>query len=175
MKKLILAMMIFLISLPLMGADATNQTVSYIEDDYTVLYYGTATFGAAGGTDNCYTQLMRIDFLDLTTYPATIQIWCTDVTGTEDVNGFIQFSNTVYDSTFKELGTDTGLDQIQTTVKFDTVGVCLGVKCYGAVYMRLKLDGQAGNPNSTPVNWSILFYKPERYAKTRLASTGDAI
>lgn len=157
------------------AADTTNVAVNKEESPYHVMYYGPATMASDGGTDNCTTQWMRIDFLDLATNPGTIQIWTGDLVGTEDVNGYIEFSNSDTSSRFIALNTDPDLDAIATTVKIDTVVVALGKRCYGAKYMRLKFDGQTGNPHSTVVHWYVTFLKPDRPDVKRRADIGDCL
>ena len=172
MKHFILVIAL-LLAVNLFAADTTNVAVSYIEDDYSLLYYGTATMGVAGGTDNCITQWMRIDGLDLGSNTGTLQIWCTNITGVEDIDGFIQFSNSEDSLSFQSLATDAGLNALGSAVVFDTVGVARGVRLYSAKFCRLFLDGQTSSPNSVEVNWYMSFTKPSRYSKTRLASVGD--
>jgi len=160
----------------LQAADTTNVAVNYVEFDNAVLYYGPTTFGAAAGTDNCYTQAMDISFIDRQAgaqYPG-IQVWFTDGTGTEDANGFVQFSNSVSRAT--AFGTTDGdLDQIQTTVKKDTIGVSEGAfdGLYWSRYMWLKFDGQTGNPNGSVVNWYILIPKAQNAPKRGCAGVKD--
>lgn len=157
------------------AADTTNTVASKYEDDFAVLYYGVANVGVAGGTDKTSTQWMRIDFVDIGNNPGTIQVWCTDITGTEDLNGYIQFSNSTTAATFKELATDTGLDAIAITVKWDTVGVAMGIKTFGARYMRLLFDGQTSSPHDVDINWYVYFNKPAIYAKRRFSSVGNCL
>lgn len=161
-------------SFSLFAADTTNVAVSKDEDDFYVIYYGIATFGSAAGTDNCITQWMRVDFVDWAINPGMLQIWCFDASGTEDVNGYVQFSSSDSATSFKELATDADLDQIQTTVIWDTIGVSMGKCMYGAKYMRLKLDGQTGNPNGTKVNYYIYFQKPATLKKEK-ANVGSCL
>lgn len=178
MKRLILVtlMLMFVSFTFVFAADTSNVVVTPLETNYSVMYYGVATMGVAGGEDNCTTQWMRCDFIDFTNNPGTLQIWCTDITGTENINGYIQFSNSTTATTFKELATDGGLDAIATTVLWDTVGVAMGVKTYGATYMRLKLDGQTSSPHSVEVNWYMLFAKPPtHYGKYKIANVGDTL
>lgn len=163
MKKILVVLMLVLSS-QLFAADTTNCVVNKVETDYFLMYYGPARMGVAGGTDNSTTQWMDISMLDFTNFIGGLQVWCTDITGTEDINGYIQFSNSTTGTTFKELATDAGLDAISTTVLFDTVGVATGKKCFGAKYMRLKFDGQTSSPHQVYVNWYILCPKPD-YAK----------
>jgi len=176
MKRLILVALMLVSFTSAFAADTSNVAVSFNETNYSVMYYGVATMGVAGGTDNCTTQWMRTDFIDFTNNLGTLQIWCTDITGTEDINGYIQFSNSTTGTTFKELATDAGLDAISTTVLWDTVGVATGIKTYGATYMRLKLDGQTSSPHSVEVNWYMLFMKPPtHYGKYKIANVGDTL
>ena len=177
MKKLALVLIVLvLFSYQSFAADTSNVAVSFSETRYSTMYYGVATMGVAGGTDNCTTQWMRADFIDFDYTPGTLQIWCTDITGTEDINGYIQFSNSTTGTTFKELATDAGLDAISTTVLWDTVGVSMGIKTFGATYMRLKLDGQTSSPHSVEVNWYMLFIKPpELFGKYKIANVGDTL
>jgi len=173
MKRLILILGILVFSYPLMAADTTNVAVSFEENEFFIMYYGTAYFKSDAGTDNCITQWMALQGVDFENYVGTLQIYCEDITGTEDVNGYIEFSDTTEADRFKSLATDGDLDQIQTTVVLDTVGLAEGVRCWGAKYMRLKLDGQSGNPHSTPVTWYIFCPKKGAPVGKRTGSVGD--
>jgi len=157
----------------LFAADTTNVVVNYLESDYSILYYGPAKMGKAGGTDNSITQYMNIEGLDFTNGLGHIQIWATDITGTEDYNGYIEFSNSTTGTTFQSLATDGDLDQMTTTVKLDTVGYANGIKTHGAKYMRLKFDGQTGNPHSLVINWYIYLVKPVSVVGKRIAHVGS--
>lgn len=165
MKYLGLMFLVLFCSVQIFAADVTNEAVNIEENKRFLMYYGTATFGAAGGTDDVTTQWMLVDFVDWINSPGTLQVWATDISGTEDYNGYVEFSNTTVGANFFYLTTDSDLDQIGITVKWDTVGVALGKKIYGVKYMRLRFDGQTGNPNSLVVNWYITFVKPDRYSK----------
>lgn len=165
MKCLGLVLLMLFYCVSIFAADTTNTAVNIEETEYFVMYYGTATFGVAGGTDDVTTQWMKVDFIDWINSLGTLQVWATDIAGTEDYNGFIEFSNTTVGANFFYLATDTDLDALAITVKWDTVGVAMAKKIYGVKYMRLRFDGQTGNPNSLVVNWYITFVKPDRHGK----------
>jgi len=176
MKALKLILVFLVISYSsVFAADTTNVVVNFIEQDGWILFYGPATFSqkTSAGTDNSITQWMDISKLDIANNPGEIQLWITNIAGTEDVNGFIQFSNTTTGADFQHLTTDADLDQIQTTVKFDTVGISETIKCNGARYMRLYFDGQTGNPDGASLNWYIFFTKPEKAWNKSIGSVGD--
>lgn len=171
----IIMVMLLVLGIPQTGtaADTTNCAVSYYEGDTWIVYYGTVTFGSAGGTDNAYSQAMSIaDVSNVADQYAYIQIWFTDGVGTEDANGTVQFSNSTTATTFSGTA-DANLDQIQVTVKTDTIGVVNGALdgLRGNRYMRLKLDGQTGNPNGAVCNYYIKIPKAAGAPKRGVAGS----
>lgn len=177
MKRIFLVFLIFIICLlPLssMAADKQNNAVSKIEGDTWILYYGVISMISTDTTDNHFTQAMYIAGCNKDY--GYIQIVANDSAGTEDANGLLEYSNAVQSSgviahaTFAGITTNAGLDQIQTTVKRDTVGVVLGTDddFKNSMWMRIKLDGQTSNPHSL-WNWWIWLYKDTGTPKNGVA------
>jgi len=170
---LLTAVLLLFVSTHAFGADNLNQTANKVEDDFSVIYSGTLTPGAAGGDGNFASQWFRIDFIDIANNPGELQIYCSKTDSTEDVNFSIQFSNSESDTSFAALATDTDLDSVSVSVIFDTVGVAMGKKSYGAKYARIYGDGQTDSPTIMNVYWFVYFNKPAVHANRRLASVGD--
>lgn len=161
-------------------ADVANKSVGIIEGDTYIVYYGSTTFSATDSTSNLTTRAMYVG--DSNESYGTIRVWCTNGTGTEDVNGFLLYSNYTLDLTYFTGNTDAGLDQIQTTAKFDSVG-CIksganDLFLNGARWMVFKMDGQSGNPgglndvnDACVVNWEIYLKKNVGAPKRGVAGT----
>ena len=175
MKKALFFSAILFCFVNVQAADTSNVAVNFTETEYSIMYYGPAVMASDGGTDNCTTQWMLVDFIDFATNLGTIQLWCSDSTGTEDVNVYVQFSNSDSANRFFSLATDPDLDALSTSVVWDTVGIALGKRCYGTKYMRLKFDGQTGNPNGTAIHWYIFFLKPDRPSVQYRGAVGNTL
>lgn len=169
MKRLILLFLVMFCFYNIAGAaDAANaSSTTILEGNRWVIYYGTITFGAAGGTDNATSSAFYIGECNLEY--GGIQVYFTDGAGTEDANGFLQYSNDPdVDLTYFTSTTYSDLDQIQVTAKYDTIGINNGVNDPFKYmnWMVLKLDGQSGNPNSSVCNFFIFLHKKEGAPKT---------
>jgi hypothetical protein len=173
MKRFIILFVVLFCFGQAFAADTTNCAVSFDETDYSLMYYGTLVFGAAGGTDNTTTQWMRIDGLDFENYLGNVQFKAVDITGTEDFNGYIEFCDNTTGADFGALATDADLDAMAITTVTDTVGIALGTRTFGHKYMRIKLDGQTGNPNELDVKWYI--FLPKKITTKRIGSVGDTL
>ena len=175
-KIFVLIISLFLVFNLAFATDTTNVAVSWVEGDTYILYYGAVTFPAAAGTDNAFTQAM--DISDCVVKQGElfggIQVKFVDGTGTEDADGFIEYSNSLTAADFLSV-TDADLNQIQVTTKFDTVGVATAAMDYFQFsrYIRLKLDGQTGNPNGAVCNFYLKVYKREGAPKKGCAGAKD--
>lgn len=158
----VLIILVFMVTLGY-SADQYNQTVKVYESPTHVVYYGTIIFTASNLEDNWYTQAMPI--LDLQGDAGFVWAVCSDVTGTEDVNILIQYSPDRTNWTTSSLNSGVIIDQVQTTMKGDTLSTYTGVRdTYfpGARWMRLNADGQASNV-ATTVSWYIVLKKTEAF------------
>src|SRR5690606_16601407 len=103
-----------------------------------------------------YTQAFYIG--DANQNTASVSLVCSDVTGTEDVDVFLELSQ----DRLNWITISTALkDQLQTTLVYDTLNIIGGVNLQqykNSVWARLKFDGQANNP-STTVSWSAFLPK----------------
>lgn len=175
-KYLILATLAFFFMTDIVSAaDSTNcSSINYIEGNTWVVYYGTMTFGeddATDSTDNSWSQAMYIG--ECNEDYGGIQIYATNGAGTEDANGILCYSNDPdVDLTYFDAGTTYGeLDQIQTTVKWDTLGYDTGLndKFKYSNWLVIKLDGQAGNPAGSVYNFFVYLQKKKGVSKTGVA------
>ena len=162
MKFKILAVfaIIFLMAFNAFAADTTDTAVNYVEGDTWIIYYGPATFGAAGGTDNAYTQAFYI--ADCNLQYGGIYCYATEA-GTEDVNPILEYSadDDASNATFGWATTYADLDATGTTIKSDTLGINAGAQdgFKFSKWARIKFDGQAGNENSLVMNWYVYLTK----------------
>lgn len=158
------------------AADTTDTAVNWVEGDTWILYYGPATFGAAGGTDNAYTQAFFIG--DCNKEYGGISCYATNVAGTEDVNGIIEYSleKDGANASFGGAETYADLDAIATTVVQDTLGINAGEDDMfkHALWARIKFDGQTGNPNSLVMNWQVFLHKKVGAPKRGVAGAKSA-
>lgn len=165
MKRLIslLFTVVFLtlLSVNLIAGDTYDQTAVCYEDDKVVVFSGTVTF-TGDGTGNWYTQALYIP--DCRYYHAYFTGWTNAESG-DDVNIFVEYSN---DRSIWKLSSQASgqiIDDLNGgTVQADTIDVVAATQdCVfkGAVWMRLKLDGQTGNPVTTEVTWIVTLTKTE--------------
>lgn len=136
------------------AANSSNNTVSFFEGEDFILYYGTIAF-SSDSTANHFTKAM--DISECNNEIGGLQVVCSNVTGTEDVNVTLQYSN--YLSYFHPSVTDS-IDNVAIAAKIDSVGA--DPNFYKTRYMRLKADGQAGNPAATVLSYYILLDKKAR-------------
>lgn len=136
-----------------------NSTITPTESPGAVTYSFSTTFSDSGSGDIYYTQGFWIK--DLTEANGYINAICSEV-GTEDVNIFVEYSNT-FTGTYVAGTTDTDLDAVGTTAKQDTIGIVAGaaeIKYKAYKYARLKfVAGQA--IGSTTISGAVTFWKPE--------------
>lgn len=145
-----------------------NQTVNISEGETTVSYYGTVDM-SADTTGTWYTQDMYIG--DMNESAAYIRAVASDVTGTEDVNVTVEFSN-------DRLTWDTVgdvIDNLNTSVVYDTLSTVAGTALaqYKANrWMRIKFVGQTGNP-STTLTWYAFLQKNAGASDSRVGRVAN--
>ena len=129
------------------AGDNYNQTTTVAAEGATYVTYkvtGTMT----DQTGNYYSKGLFIG--DLNDQDGYIQVKLSDESGTEDVNVFLEYS---FDGVTWTAGTtDSNLDQVGATVVNDTLGIANGVDqilFHNSNLLRVKLDGQTGNPATT--------------------------
>jgi hypothetical protein len=167
-KILMVAMALLILWAPLMvwGADVYNEPVRWYETKSHVVYYGICD---TMGTDNSFTQWFCI--LGLADYPAYGWAICTNGTGTEDVNVLVEYSMSGANATAladaNNSGAVDGLDALTVTYKSDTLTTYEGTASpqfkTKPIWMRLKFDGQTGNPANSDVYWWAIFRKSEDF------------
>ena len=156
-------------------ADTTDTAVNWVEGHTWIIYYGPATFGVAGGEDNCYTQAFYIG--DCNYEYGGIYCYATEA-GTEDVNPILEYSAspTAANATFGWATTYADLDAQGVTIKADTLGInsaALDGFKY-SLYARIKFDGQTSNENSLVMNWYVYVSKKPGAPKSGVAGAKSA-
>lgn len=134
-----------------------DQTVSKVEGEDWAMYYGVIDF-FSDSTGTFYTQAFAIE--ELNGEVGGIQAYCSDTTGTEDVNVALQYSNTM---DIWLTSTVDILDQVVTTTKIDSVGEDQAF--FKARYARISFIGQSGNPKGTDCYWFVFVNKKARAPK----------
>ena len=181
LKKLLIAILVVALVSTVWAAlaDVANKTASYEEYDDHVVFYGSVTFSATDSTNNLYTQAMYVGDCDFQTTYASIHIWYPAITvapaTSRDVQvffeGYTYPSGTARDGTYfkstsatvdPQLDLDLGADTAGAL--FDTVGVNAGATdiALTSEWIRLRFDGQAGNPGALGGNtyyWAIKVFK----------------
>lgn len=154
MKKSIFSFLILMFALALPVLSQTyDSPVTEVEGASYIRYTGAA---AITTTESTYTQAMHIG--DANQGIGTVTLSLPDVTGTEDVNVFVEFSQDLLTWTSISAAVK---DQLSTTAAFDSVHVVAGttlIEFKGSVWMRLHFDGQTGNPTNT-LTWSVFLPK----------------
>lgn len=156
-------------------ADVENKTAEFIEAKDHVIFYGTVTFSETDSTNNLYTQAMYVGDCDFQTTYGALHIWYPAFSGApatqRDVHifieGYIYPSATLRDATYFKSTSATADPQLDLDLSADTAGALLdtlGV-ISGALdialtseWIRLRFDGQAGNPGKqggNTYNWSL--------------------
>lgn len=167
MKSFILAALLIFVAWEMLFAlaDVKNKaTTSYFEDDQQIVWYGKVAFSTGDSTNDIWTKALWIGDCDLTAQEGTLQIWGNAASGA-DVNVFIEGSNSLYDASFLAHRVDTVLDAVgSATVKITLVGSSYiattkntPVKDHATrcEYLRLQFDGQAGNPSTAVIYFTL--------------------
>ncbi len=135
-----------LLSFGLIAGDNYNQQTFVQESEKRLIY--RVSFTMTDSTGNYYSKRMYIG--DANVNDGHIQIVQTNEAGTEDVDYTLQFS---YDGkTFTSSSADDELTQVGTSTVSDTLGIVDGSNdnnFHNFPFMRLKADGQSGNPQTT--------------------------
>ena len=166
MKKLsvLIAFLFFMVmALLLFGGDTYNQTVVVWEDDQTVVFSGSVDV-STDTTGNFYTRAMLIS--DCRYYDAHIVAYTSDIAGeTEDVDVFVQYSMDRTNWFLSQNASGKVIDQLTYgTLQADTVNVVADAqdRVYKSMpYMRVKFDGQTGNPHCI-IYWFVTLTKTEK-------------
>jgi hypothetical protein len=162
-KYLFIVLALFLMANIAMAADSTNaSSTTILEGDTWLIYYGTITTGS-DSTANHHSSAFYIGEANLEY--GGLQIYFTNIPGTEDANGILGYSNDpAVDLTYFNFTTYPDLDQISTTVKWAKVGAPTdSTECdfKEANWMVIKLDGQAGHPAGAVANFFLYLHKKE--------------
>lgn len=151
--KFAIILLVLLFSFSAFAADEYNNNVRWVEGETWILYYDTLQF-AADSTASHYTKAM--DVINANDAVGSIRAWCTDVTGTEDVNISVHYNNDLDFTYFTESTIDV-IDQVQTSAKVDSLGDDDQFKQHR--WLVLEADGQTGNPAATICYWFVLVKK----------------
>jgi hypothetical protein len=159
MKTLITLLTLIVFVVSAFAGTTTDQTVNEASHKGVLSYYGTVAFVDSGNGAIYYTQAFFIGNVnENNAYGAFV---CSEA-GTEDVNVFIEYSNEP-DGAYIAGTTNSALDAVGTTTKYDTLNVIAGTadmqyKAFN--WARLKfVAGQA--INSTTLSWWVNINKPD--------------
>ena len=161
LKKLTALLLIIMMVTMAFSADVPNKTVSVIEGNNYVLFYGTIAFSATDSTDNLTTQAVTSSWLDWEN--STLRCNTNEASGI-DVNLFVLGGGNKDLTYFSSLYTQTVFDDINTATRawyalkdtlLDTSNAVTWFvdPVAGDRYKVLKFDGQAGNPATAIVYW----------------------
>ena len=122
------------------GTTLSNQTTTSSDPWGVMVYSATISLSLLTTGDIYYSQAMLIGCADKSKY-SWLDVVCTEV-GTEDINVFIEYSNTPSVAASWVAGTtDPNLDAVGSTLVRDTIGVVTGTACQkyqSYAYARLK-------------------------------------
>lgn len=158
---IVIAALFYFAPEPAQAGDTYNQSVQWFEGETFILYYGTIAF-STDSTGNFYTRAMDVG--EANDAVGSIRADASDVTGTEDINIAIEYSNAPT-AEYTTSSIDI-LDQVTTTAKVDSLGD--DPQFFQHRWVRLKADGQAGNPAATTLSW-WLFVKKRAGAPAKCA------
>jgi len=159
-----------------------NEAVTVTIVPGGVIYSGTIDM-TGDSTGTYYTKAFDVTIQDRTNL-AWINVICSNVAGTEDVNGFLFYSNAENPTVANGVigPTDGDLDAIGTTAKIDTASIQAGSPRFrGSRWCSVKIIGQSGNPLTTfswwifvPCSGSVDLYKFLTANKNRLVASMPA-
>lgn len=170
MKKLIITLLFMVLGFGLFVAGDTYDYKTNIDEGRTYVRYLGQIDMSNDTTGNHYTQALFIG--DANQATGMLQAVCSNVPGTENVNVFLQLSNDRLNWIEIPTAIRTGLS---TTVIYDTLNIINGVnrvEYKNSVWMRLKFDGQTGNP-STTITWSAYLPKNPGAPPTGVAAVNN--
>ncbi len=171
-KKPPYALLLMLIISLFVNVQAFSQTydtpVNASEGATYVKYSGTVDMTADGDSiASHYSQALYIG--DSNQSVALIQFSVPDVTGTEDLNVFAEFSQNRKDWSSVSAAIH---DQLTAGVTYDTLHIINTtsiIELQGSVYLRIHVDGQTGNPSNT-ITWDA-YLKKNQGAPARTVAT----
>jgi hypothetical protein len=149
MKLLNLLLAFLLVIVPIVNlfpADNYNQTTDVFNESPVSVTY-KVTFTMSDSTGNYYSESLYIG--DANTSDGSIYISQLNVAGTEDVDYTLQTS---HDGSSNWTTAADELTQVGTTAINDTLGIIDGANdwnFHNKPWLRIKADGQAGNPQTT--------------------------
>ena len=158
------------------AADTENGPVQWTEGASFIAYHDTAQFAPSTAESNLYSRAIWIGDLwqDSTSIVDGLQLSarCANVAGTEDVNVTLEFcyEKVPADGAFIAGTPSTGLDQVSTTAKSTDYRPDNG---QGALWARVKCDGQTSNPTTTYVIWQLYGVKLPGTAVQGVAGAKD--
>ena len=125
-------------------AQTYDAAVNVVEGSTYIRYTGAISVDTTAST---YTQAMLL--AEANQGLSFIRASMPDVTGSEDVNVLIEFSNNLSDWT---AGATTVIDALDATAVFDSLNFINSTEFLhwkGSIWFRLVFDGQTGNPSNT--------------------------
>lgn len=158
------------------AADVANDTVSVIQGETEITFYGHVDFADGAGTDNCFTQAMESPYLDWAN--ATFRVY-SNAAANDDVNVFFLGGGNVDLTYMSKVYTQTAFDDVNggtpkawwafkdtltaTTPEFFVDPVA------GERFKVIQFDGQTGNTTATELDWYLTVpVKPQFYGRATL-------
>ena len=174
-------------------ADSSNHTVSVKQTDTEVVFYGTLKFSSNDSTSSLFTQAIETEHFDVY-QPIVFQIHGNSAAAAQDVNIFIEGSNSLEDSTFENFHTINYFDDVDLfsadgplihVINFkieakDSLATGISRRTYhtsiaGLIdpaflcrYIRIEADGQAGNRADVVLKWWLRAKKKDKSRKNEL-------
>ena len=168
---LMLIVVALMVSAPVFAASHYNDTITARDFDGVVEYHYSVTFSDSASGAIYYTQAFWIG--DMWGQPLLLNGICSEA-GTEDVNVFVEYSNT-QTGTFVTGTTNSTFDALGTTAVQDTMNVIAGttdIKSLTYGWARLKfVAGQA--INSTTVTGCLRIPKQAGLIGETVKKAGD--
>lgn len=154
---------------------ADTTAVSFMTEATTkgqIIYYGSFEVVDSTANSTYYTQAMWVGGCNENN--AYGYFVCSEA-GTEDINVFVEYSRDLI--TWDAGTTNSALDAVGTTGKFDTLNIVAGAKdleYWVLPWMRLKLV--VGQNMNTPIfYWTVTLTKPEGLKQTPMAKKTIAV
>lgn len=151
-KTLFILIFAMLMMIPAV-AQTYDSAANEAEGASYIRYTGSA---AITTTESTYTQAMAIG--DANQSIGVVKLRLPDVSGTEDVNVFVEFSNDLQNWTSISTAVYDALSTTAIYDSLDTVGGAALLEYKGSTWMRLHFDGQTGNPTNT-LYWDVFLPK----------------
>lgn len=146
------------------AADTYDKNVTLLSESKFHKLVRVDQFLFSDSTGNYYSEPINLAGLNVS--DGYIQVLHTNVTGTEDIDVTLQYSFTKSNFGTWTTGTaDANLTQLTGgTAVYDTLGIADGadqILFHSSVWLRVKYDGQSGNPSATQVTTYLWFTKPQ--------------